>query len=1444
MPMSSEAKAQLSKSIRSLREQLLTGLHEAMSRSYLLQVEIDKAKLDEPRRRRRERLEQWLDEQCKPLAEKARPQAAQRFRLEVEKEAAYTLLNRLVFLRLTEASGLSPIKVVTGGWSSEGYSEFRDYATDLLKDETQGYAYLLHLVFEEWALDMPGLFGDVGLTSLVPIPPEILRAVVEELDREELKSCWTDDMTLGWVYQYWNDPEREALDAKINSGGKIAAHEIASKTQMFTERYMVEWLLQNSLGQTWFALCQKHSWTPLAVQDGTLTKLEQRRIEWRAKREAGEVELTALMPIHNEQEQLWKYWVKQPMPEDAPGYAPESLRQLKLLDPACGSGHFLVVAFDMLFQLYKEEAQHRGENWTDKEIVEWILENNLHGLDIDPRAVQIAAAALLLKARQLCPEASPYRLNLVASQFRIGSLPKDDPAILDLKSEVKKAAGVPEDLTQTILDALSQADYMGSLLQVDAAVVEAIQAQEAKGLTKTGPVQGEMFKEAPKPQIEINFEAAKKSIERELDQFLEKRTSGRDLGLRLRGKQLAAGLRFVRLVQPGQYDLVVGNPPYQGSSKLKDSTYLKAHYPRGKADLYAAFLQRGLELAKKGGMSALLTMRNWMFTKHYSELRQWLLDTFDLRSLGDFAIGAFDEVPNDILSVCASTFRKKPAKFVTAKSVALQPTPPDDVSYDRQRTSRKRAAVLSHFGRYVFAPSALEVVPEWPLVYWWNRSFLKEYANSELVGNLCPAMEGWSGSDNARVLRTPSELPNTGLGPQRKWAPYIGGAGGHEWFEPLRQAINWKWFGLEMKVSSGYYFRNESHYFGIGVSFTTVGSKFGARAHTYPSVFGSTGRSMFPANNGPILCSLNTNRSRRAIEDLNPTIHFTVGGVNSLPVLEVNSTNSIHAVISLAFATHETHREASVEFKAPGPSPWRHAQDWAQEAVDRPEGAPLPPYEAVYDPEPATDHVSFALGVALGRFGRDGEGILDPDKDDLSQALPHGILFLNEAHPSQDSLSQEPCQFLKETWTEKQPEIDSKTDLRTYLREKFFNDVHKSMYENRPIHWPLSSAKKTFVAWINIHRWNSETLRVLLADHLKPAEKSLSGELDDLGEARKSPDKKTAKNAEKRYFKVKKWLEELFEFIKNVNQCAEKGPPPTGNKCPAREVDAAYDPVLDDGVMINSAALWPLLQPQWKDPKKWWKELASAKGKKDYDWSHLAMRTFPTRVDEKCQEDPSLAVAHGCFWRYHPQWAYRWELRLQPDLGLDFKIDEDGSDQAREDFQRHKPELALSEVSAEVKRRHRKDKDAVPNIEIPHGLLWSLHPALTFARELAIQNKHPGFSLKESATDSAVQSFFKDQAPQALAIIEEEYGRRYAKKKKDNPDITIDRSGLWQQHPEACFDLELKLRQTLNKSFALHAPGSSKARTEYMDAHPDKAQAWAALGAGQKIQGKLFKKGG
>ena len=1309
-----EAKKLLAETIRGssqdpdkgIRARILRAIHDEADRRYRLSVAIADAALDEAHKKRRERIEGWVDERgraAKPKNKAELKVAKERLLAQAEKEAAATLVNRLVLLRHLEALGLSRPAVLTGGWNSKGYREFREFAPTLCTngtaDATEGYATLLQLLFDELAVDLPGLFGDVGLTRLFPVPAATLREVVERLDDPELVSAWTDDTTLGWVYQYWNDPDREALDAKINGGGKIEPHEIASKTQMFTERYMVEWLLQNSLGLTWLAMCKQRGWTPDAER--VLPALDARRAEWRAKRDAGEVALDALMPIEGELEEHWKYYVPQPIPDDAVEKAPLSVRAIKILDPACGSGHFLVIAFGLLVALYREEARHLGVAITDRAIAESILENNLYGIDIDPRAIQIAAAGLYLKARSLAKTARPKALNLVAPVLQLGSLPADDPAITALREDLKREVGIPAELTGKLLTSLAGVDYLGSLLKVDAAIEDALKNVELEFERTRG--QGNLFGGFPAQQVKLSVGEAKATIVDRLERFLARHSRSEDLGLRLDGEQLAAGVRFVRMAREGVYDLVVGNPPYQALSKTDAFGYVAKTYPRGKADLYAAFLDRSIQLARPGGASALVTMRGWMFLSQFCELREHLLRTCSLRGLVDLDSGAFDEVSaaQVVLSVACSIFlRAAPGTSATA----LRPT----ATHDRASagmTNRKRASLLAQVGRFEFDPRGFEVVEGGPIVYWWSASELDQYSKSTKFGDVSPARQGMPTSNNARYLRQPHEVRKEDIflayawggplhgTPSKPWVPYIKGAAGGAWIEPLADLVQWRQNGLEIKLAAEVAYgsvskrvQSQDKYFVPGVAFSMIGSRFRARVHRYLSIFGHMGSSVFPSHPAAALACMNRARSEAILASLNPGIHFEVGDVNRLPFVAVEGAAEVLERLKSSFDEHVAGLETSIEFRGVGRSSWRSSQAWAQSAVDRAPGAILPVYAPTIDFPSPQAQVSFAVGLALGRF--EGGVQIRSDRDSKA-GRPEAALYVSTE--GADSLELGASTRLLEAWKKHGAAISDGDDLRTYLRKSFF-DFHKKLYENRPIYFPLSSAKKSFVAFVSVHRWADDTLNVLLADHLVPTKRRLEGELEDLRAARASGANKG--KAEKRFAEVQKLLEELNDFIAKVTDIAEKGPPPADDKTPRRETDARYAMDLDDGVMVNSAALWPLLEPQWKDPKKWWKELANARGKKDYDWSHLAARYFPDRVRKKCHEDPSLAVAHRCFWELHPAKAYAWELRLQDEIRPDFTIDEPGSNEARARFLAdHEPE-AREILAKEQKRREKKDATA------------------------------------------------------------------------------------------------------------------------------------------------------
>ncbi len=1377
MAMTPEAKKALSTTIRGLRHCFLEDLRLATESAYRLSVRAQDAGLDEAAKAKRQRLNSWLDEQLRAQAAGGRRRQREDFLREAEQQAAYTLLNRLVILRLMEEPGpygqpLRKPALIKGGWGSKAYQDFRDLARGVVRDDpTEGFGFLLQLVFEELAEDLPGLFGSAGIGDLISIPPATLRHAVEELNKDELESCWADDMTLGWVYQYWNDPARERLDAKINDGGKIEPHEIASKTQMFTERYMVDWMLQNSLGLMWFTLCKKNLWTPEVLANGTLQRLEERRVDWRAKRAADKVSLTMLMPLETEEERRWAYFLPgQEIPDEAVELAAASVREWKILDPAVGSGHFLVVALGLLLALFKEEAMHRGQQdapeWSEQAIVEHVLAHTLHGIDIDPRAVQIAAASLWLKGKALCPEIEPEQLKLVAPNLRLADLPDDDPALAELRSDIEAETGIAGEFTSHILQALQGADHLGSLLKIDQAVDAAIEYQERrlKALrTKALLVQADLFGGAPPVQAEMDFSTteARADLQELLELFLNSHNTANDLGLRIHGGQLAAGVRFVRILKESFYDLVIGNPPYQGTSRISDSQYIASHYPLGKQDLYAAFLLRGLELTRPGGLSSMITMRNWMFIIQYEGLRGLVSSDYDLALIADLGTGAFssrsmDDVISSSISIIS---RLKPSAGRT--STAMRAAPLVDLARDASKPQLREAAIFHHEGICAWRASLVRNVPGTPFVYWWKDDIYSLYKTNSLIGSQCPARQGLITGDDTRFTRLSWEagIHSVALSgyasPDSPWAVYVMGAKGKAWLDPISSLVRWPFNGLEIRS----YFvegkqasrtQNQDYYFVRGIAFSMIGSSFSARVHRATGIFGGKGSSLFPEDIKGAVCAMNSAVSRYILQSLNPSISFQVGDVNRLPLLDIKDSGCIFDTLELAFNVHESTRESSLEFKHPGPSPWRHAQEWAQQAVDRPEGAPLPEYIEELDPEPPTDHLSFALGVTLGRFAPVDEqgqpttsnqpGILDPTTADLSHALHAGILFLDgslEENDQRDDLGQPAAAPLHQAWSRHGSAIASNRSLSNWLRLDFFKDVHKGMYENRPIHWPLSSSGKTFVAWVNIHRMDERTLKVLLADHLIPARSRIDGELDDLRQVRDSEDRMAAREADSRIGKLNRWREELQDFISAVEHCEDHGAPPTDGHCLAREKDAVYAPDLDDGVMINSAALWPLLEPQWRNPKTWWKELASAQGRKDYDWAHLAMRYWPTRVDEKCHKDPSLAVAHGCFWRYHPERAWAWELRLQQEIAPDFRIEEapyrpggrDLGDQGdaphRQDWLSEHPNEALAAVEKEaIRRMGRGDNRQVVNeMHILEAGLWAVIPEKVAALEQRLSEK-------------------------------------------------------------------------------------------------------------------------
>jgi hypothetical protein len=893
-----------------------------------------------------------------------------------------------------------------------------------------------------------------------------------------------------------------------------------------------------------------------------------------------------------------------------PVAAPRRVRDLKVLDPACGTGHFLAGAFDLLVVLYREEARDEGRAIGDADIARSILENNLFGLDIDARAVQVAAAVLYVKAKRLSPTVGVPPMNVVASTFDLEALALDDLAP-DPSEGNASSGGVA-------WRELYEVGVRGALLDFD----------------------------APDGQGQRSAEA--------LAAFLDGRMGTEDLGVRFDGEALGAGRRLRRLLAEQRYDVVAFNPPYLATSKIDLPAADLERAFGGAPDIFGAFVHRAFELCKPEGLIAFVALSNWMFLSTYRSVRERVLGG-QIIALVDLGKGAF---------------RHASKLIQTAMVVAAPDRLRDDVSLGGRVGSRDaiRAAEVSDLVAALkrpdtyraFDPEFFTTIEGAPLLFWLEPALLRRYGSLPKVGEFAKGAGGIATTNNDRFLRAVWEVEPEAAQAARagaedaEYLPYLKGAEGREWLEPFRWMIRSRTSALELRLlAPGIRLERPQE---LGVAYTTIGQRFRARLHTVESVRDVSGASFFPTarvSGAELVAALNRSDVRELASAFNPTVNFQLGDVRRLPFIRVEGAEEIALRLRESFDDFERGCELSVDYEGPRGSTWEAAQAWAQLAVDRVEGTPLPPLDLIQsETAPLTRRISHALGLALGRFGED-------------EALDGGLLVLD---PWGGSLVHPDWAPLVDLCGQTAGAPDNHAQATAaYLRTSFFEE-HKRYYEGRPIYLPLCSAKKSFVAYVWIHRCGASLLGRLLDEHLLPARARLSspGRLSD----------------------------ELDDFIAKVRALAEHGPPPVDGGTRPRERDAPLALCIDDGVLVNSAALWPLLEPMWKDPKRLWKQIANAHGKKDFDWTALSRRYFPARVRKKCESDPSLAFAHGCLWELHPALAYAWELRLSVEHGSGFTIEEPGSADARARFLEGSSGEAREIGRAEARRRGRRPKVA------------------------------------------------------------------------------------------------------------------------------------------------------
>ena len=558
-------------------------------------------------------------------------------------EISFTVLNRLAALRLCEERGLV-VECVRKGTGSAGFRMFERISGGALGGRYDTYRVFLECMFDELALDLGVLFDRMTPQSAVFPSERCMEDVLAELNKPELMHLWTEDETIGWIYQYFNPPEerkamREASQAPRNS------RELAVRNQFFTPRYVVEFLTDNTLGRIWYEM----------RKGDTVLKEECRYLVRRPnevflgpgeKAPSGKDDETDLS-----QEEL----LKRPVYiEHRPKKDP---RDLRVLDPACGSGHFLLYAFDLLERIYEEawgdpespksEATGRTiredfETLDDlrRQVPKMIVEYNLHGIDIDPRAVQIAALALWLRAQKtwknlgLKAQERPRiaRSNIVTAE----PMPGEEDMRREFTAGLKPR--VLGQIVDEVFEKMKLAGEAGSLLKIEEEIKNAVAEAGKQWREGPKPEQQLLFLPgmyAPRPkQQELRFDVKGITDQRFWDQaedrildalkdYAEQAENGRAVRRRLFAEDTARGFAFIDLCRK-RYDVVLMNPPFGEPAKLS-KTFIEKSFPRTKNDVYAAFVERGLNLLQKGGMLGAITSRTGFFLSSFTKWREEIL---------------------------------------------------------------------------------------------------------------------------------------------------------------------------------------------------------------------------------------------------------------------------------------------------------------------------------------------------------------------------------------------------------------------------------------------------------------------------------------------------------------------------------------------------------------------------------------------------------------------------------------------------------------------------------------------------------------------------------------------------------------------------------------------------------------------------------------------------
>lgn len=763
-------------------------------------------------------------------------------------EQAFTVLNRLCALRMAEARGiLQPC--VSEKTQSAGFQLY-EYQSGKSDDQGTRYRHFLFSVFDEIALDLPALFDRFSPQGLLFPSHSCIEALLDEINAEPLQPLWAEDETIGWIYQYWNSQEerramRDASAAPRNS------RELAVRNQFFTPRYVVEFLTDNTLGRIWYEMTKGE--TRLKDQCRYLVRRPNEIFLKEGEDPPDENQEPGTKNQELSQEELLR------QPVHIPHRPLKDPREIRLLDPACGSMHFGLYAFDLFETIYKEYWElQETENWELKtenshaplkdlysskeaymrDVPRLIIEHNVHGVDIDPRAVQIAGLSLWLRAQKTWQQANVQaqdrpqimRSNVVCAEPMPGNIEQlqnfceslNQPAIAGLvehifeKMQLAGEAGtllkIEEEITELV--ATAKKDWLkapklkqAELFQADELTVPTKQDQSELGLDFSG-VTDEAF-----------WDKAEERIYRALDDY--SKSADTSFSRKLFSHDVNRGFAFIDLCRK-RYDAVVMNPPF-GDGSSKAIKYFHKNYETTKRDVGFSFIDRFKGRSERLGV---IVSRTCWFLSSFEDWRANLLATSTIENAADLGHGVLDAA---MVETVAFTLGSGTSKDVDLANVFRLLN-----SENRESELASRIGFLStcDIGQNLFLSRMNKFInlPGKIFSYWAPTEHIKLFEKkTSLHPQKAEVHWGLFSADDNRFLRAWWEIPSKSHG--STWVPYSKGGEFNEYGVQIELVVNWSKDGHEIRNNrhpngnARSRIPNSEWYFKKGLTYSSVTNK-------------------------------------------------------------------------------------------------------------------------------------------------------------------------------------------------------------------------------------------------------------------------------------------------------------------------------------------------------------------------------------------------------------------------------------------------------------------------------------------------------------------------------------------------------------------------------------------------------------------------------------------